>query len=339
MKRLHEVSAGACFRDPTVPYLGLSEDPSLPLRVYVLKCEGDCYYVGISPQEKILTRLSEQHDASSEFCSDYCRKNRVIGVLCVWPAASEAIEAAVFFAMLRSLAGSDWSKLGGWTQTSSKVSPLVAMHLTQAKRQLTNRCFDCGGSHHAGHRSCPGSNVNCWYKCVKCMALNNVSSRGQSTLEGASAKAAAQSEPPQRHAVAAKASPHPAPRVSPVAPLAVPQISVEPSPVDAVLKRPAGQAFQRQTPACSEDESWQRCRKKGRYGCVRDVLKAMDTVQAGKSIVHINENAPRWQTRFKWKAGEYKVGIADFSAHQSGGKKGVGCTREAMADVYKHHAR
>ena len=69
------------------------------------------------------------------------------------------------------------------------------------------------------------------------------------------------------------------------------------------------------------------------------MLKDMDTVQAGRPIMHINENAPRWRKRFKWKAGEYKAGIAEFSAHQKGGSPGVGCTREAMADVYRHHAR
>ena len=106
-----------------------------------------------------------------------------------------------------------------------------------------------------------------------------------------------------------------------------------------VFRRPAGQAFKRQAPDLSLDECWQRCRKKGRYGAVRDVLKDMDTVQAGRSIVHINENAPRWRKRFNWKAGEYKAGITEFSAHQKGGSPGVGCTREAMADVYRHHAR
>lgn len=330
MKQLYELRAHDCFRCSVVPDLHLSGDPSLPLRVYVLQCRGGCYYVGISLKEKILSRLSEQFDARSEFCSYYCKKNAPTGVLCVWPAASEAIEAAVYFEMLRSLRVSDFSKLGGWTQTSANVSPVVVMQMTQAKRQLTNRCFDCGGSHHAGHRSCQGSNLNCWYRCVNCKEKNNASARGQSTLEGA-----ANTQDLSRHvaAAAAKAAPSPSTLVPPAA------APVDAHPSGPVFRRPAGQTFKRQAPALSLDECWQRCRKKGRYGAVRDVLKDMDTVQAGKSIVHINENAPRWRTRFKWKAGEYERGIASFSAHQKGGSPGVGCTREAMADVYRHHAR
>ena len=200
---------------------------------------------------------------------------------------------------------------------------------------MKNRCFECSGPHHAKHKACPGSNQGCWYKCIYCQERNNISSRGASRAQA-----------PERAVAAAAASTTAAakavakPVLQPVA-KAVGKAAAGPPPpanLAPVLKRPAGQSFKRQAPALSLDECWERCRKKGRYGAVKDVLKDMDTVQAGKSVGHIDENAPRWSTRFGWVAGEYKKGIAEFSAHQAGGSPGVGCTREAMVDVYRHHA-
>ena len=104
-------------------------------------------------------------------------------------------------------------------------------------------------------------------------------------------------------------------------------------------KRSAGQSFQLSTSALAFDDCWDRCRKQGRYGCVRDVLGEMDTAQAGKSYRHIDENLPRWSKRYGWRAGEYKTGVSSFCGHQGGASAGAGCTAEAMADVYKHHNR
>ena len=118
MQKRSQVKADVFFRADPVPDLGLSDKAYLPLRVYVLKCSKSCYYVGISHKRNLLTRLAQQFDASSPHCSDYCKKNVPIGVLCVWPAASEAIEAAVFFGMLRALRLTDWSKLGGVSSES-----------------------------------------------------------------------------------------------------------------------------------------------------------------------------------------------------------------------------
>ena len=78
-----------------VPDLGLNECLSFPLRVYVLGCEGACYYVGIAPKEKIGDRILEQFGGATHFCEKHPPQE----VLCVWPAASEAIEAAMFFGM------------------------------------------------------------------------------------------------------------------------------------------------------------------------------------------------------------------------------------------------
>ena len=72
---------------------------------------------------------------------------------------------------------------------------------------------------------------------------------------------------------------------------------------------------------------------------MKDVLGEMDTVQAGRSHRHIDENLPRWSSRYGWRAGQYKKGISSFRGHHGGASPGAGCTAEAMADVYKHHNR
>ena len=72
---------------------------------------------------------------------------------------------------------------------------------------------------------------------------------------------------------------------------------------------------------------------------MRDVLGDMDTVQAGRSLKHIDENLPRWGSRFHWGAGQCKKNISAFAGHQGGARRGAGCTAEAMADVYQHHNR
>jgi predicted GIY-YIG superfamily endonuclease len=358
VKRPEHISWESCFRNDPVPDLLLPRNLALPLRVYVLKCADDCWYVGLSPKHKVQDRISEQFKADvSKGSSHYCQAHAPISVACVWPVAAHAMEAAFFYAMQEALCITDFRRLGGWVYTSSKPSPLDVMRLTQTKRQLSNKCFDCGGSgHYANSALCPGSNLDCYYKCLQCKAWNNVSSRGQSTLQSCAANrrdlarrgaaappSVSPSGPPSSPpASSPRASVSPSgPRSSP--PASSPRALVSPSGPPAsnppVLKRPAGQAFKRNAPALSLDGCWERCRKKGRYGAVRDVLRDMDTVQAGKSIRHIDENAPRWRTRFHWKAGEYKKGIAEFSAHQEGGSPGVGCTRQAMEDVYRHHAR
>ncbi len=327
MKQLREVTAYDVFRASIVPDLGLSGDPSLPLRVYVLQCRNGCIYVGISPKEKILSRLSEQFDARSEFCSEYCRKNVPTGVLCVWPAASEAIEAAFCLGMVRALRLSDWSKLGGWTQTSDKVSPLVVMQMTQAKRQLTNRCFDCGGSHHAGHRSCRGSNLDCWYKCVCCKERNNVSSRGQSTLKGAVAEAPPPAAP--RPAAGAKATAKAAARASAPMPAPVPR------------KRPAGAAFGEVVCKKTFDECWdgEAVRKEppppkvARYACVKDFLKEMDTIKAGSAQKTIAERLKTLAKNKHWPKGSWDY-FPEFGRQGGGGSAGVGCTRAGMQDIF-----
>ena len=94
-----------------------------------------------------------------------------------------SIEAAMFYAMQKKLfpTKKDFSKLGGWVQTSSFLLPLVAMQAEEARRQLWNVCFDCGGRHYSkasAKRDCEGDNNTCAYTCGVCEAKITINSRG-----------------------------------------------------------------------------------------------------------------------------------------------------------------
>ena len=127
-KQPHELNAATCFRVSPVPDLGLVCDESFLLRVYVLRCEGNCFYVGITPTNK-LDRIQSQFEGTA---SHFCAVNRPIEVVALLPAKCEAIEAALFYGMQQALNNKDHTKLGGFTQTSAKPSPLVVMQMEMA---------------------------------------------------------------------------------------------------------------------------------------------------------------------------------------------------------------
>ena len=54
----------------------------------------------------------------------------------------------------------DFNRLGGWVQTSVRVSSLCVMQNEQARRQLLGRCFRCGGTHGAKSPKCAGVDSN-----------------------------------------------------------------------------------------------------------------------------------------------------------------------------------
>ena len=105
-------------------------------------------------------------------------------VLLVWPAISTAVEAYVYYSYLSTMTsgvgnGSKF-RLGGWVQTSSKLSPVSAMVQEQARRQLRSQCFNCGSSDHYASK-CKAPLHGCTYKCnaVGCGSSILVTSRGQ----------------------------------------------------------------------------------------------------------------------------------------------------------------
>lgn len=155
-KQPEEISPKTIFRVRPVPALDLEANMSLPLRAHVLKCRNGKHYVGISPAHKIQTRVQGHFSEEAMDASHFCAKNPPISVLFVWPVRHEAAEAYLFFVMMQALKCTDFRNLGGFVFTSSKPSPLVVMQLEQSRRQLEDRCFTCGGGHHAKNQKCPG---------------------------------------------------------------------------------------------------------------------------------------------------------------------------------------
>ena len=96
----------------------------------------------------------------------------------VWPAVNTAVEGYVFLALLSTLPKGNVHKLGGWTQTSTEVSPLNRMIYEQERRLMRGLCFNCGGGHWASSCDRPLEGVN--YKCQSCSGNIVITSRGQS---------------------------------------------------------------------------------------------------------------------------------------------------------------
>ena len=280
------------------------------------------------------------------------------------------MEAAFFYGMQEALALSDFSKLGGWTYTSSNPSPLDVMKLRQSKRQLENKCFECGmSSHYAGSPLCRGPNLDCFYKCLQCKAINNVSSRGQSTLEAVAATTTTTAAPKAQAkaaaaAAATAASTAPAATAATVSPQAsqalassqtlgsasarsgarsrtpapapAPRSSAaSAAPAQAVLRRPAGAKFQREVSLLTFEECWEHStvRKVGRYRCCKDVLAVMDTVKAGSAMGTVAERVATIARQKSWPPGSWDR-FSQFRGHKGAGRHGVGCTKRAMKDLY-----
>ena len=325
-KQPDEITVASAFRVAPVPDLGLVNNAAYALRVYVLLCCGGRYYVGIAPRGDVRKRIRAQFAGDG---SHFCAINKPRSVLMVWPAASEAIEAAVFYGMQRTLGVSDFRKLGGWTQTSVNPSPSVVMHMKESGRQLSNRCFACGGSHHAKYKRCPGTNLDCWYKCIVCNSRNNISSRGQSTLHP---REETSMQSPLSAAVrvpAAKANAAPAPSAK-----------AQAATSHASRKRPTAEAFLHAVCPLSFDQCWDSdlVRKSGPYRSAKDFLKVMGTVWAGRAMPTVKQRVVALAETKGWPAGLHKD-LEEFRAPTGGGLHGVGCSKAAMRDVYAKFAR
>ena len=340
-KQPSEISASTVFRTRSVPDLGLEARASYPLRVYVLRCRGGCTYVGISPKGVVRERIAKQFAGEG---SHFCDVNRPIDILMTWPAASAATEAAVFFGMQEHLGLSDYRKLGGWTQTSANPSPLVVMQMTQSGRQLQNRCFNCGRSHHAKYKDCPGSNLDCSYTCMVCKAKNNISSRGQSSIDAsvaaaakaasdaAAARATATRPPPKAAAPKAVAAPSTTRVTTAAAPVVIASSSGR--------KRQARQAFSHAVCPMTFSECWEspKVRRCGRYRSTKDFLKVMDAIWAGRAQPTVGQRVRDLAVRNGWPDGAYDD-FEEFGASSGGGRSGVGCTIVAARDVYAKFAK
>ena len=172
------VGPRTAFRDAgRVPDLGLALNLKYPFRVYLLGCADDCLYAGFERAPQIGQRIRDHFDGKG---ADFTRHHAPKDILMVWPVAHAAAEAYVFSAMLSGMPGGSVHRLGGWTQTSVKPSPLCRQQYEEHRRLLCNLCFKCGGRHMA--KNCPKAVQGVEYRCPSCQGKIMISSRGQSVV-------------------------------------------------------------------------------------------------------------------------------------------------------------
>lgn len=222
-----------------MPELGLQADPSFHYRVYVIECHappgkmGPYYYVGIEHRSQIGKRLAQHWGGKGSF---YTKEYAPKTLHMVWPAANTAVEGYVFLALLSCRPAGNIEKLGGWSQTSARVSPLCAMVFEQQRRLMRQLCYNCGGSHWAS--SCPKALEGVTYKCQTCSSNIVITSRGQSQVAGPQAAPRSQAPPPPKMMPAQEVKPQK--RAAPRAPSAgpapkVPKLSVKPGSAGHVV--------------------------------------------------------------------------------------------------------
>ena len=173
------------FQKHGMPDLGLVDDPLLRYRIYCLRCTGDRYYVGLSSQDGLHDRLVKHWEKKA---CDFTTQFPPLEVVLVRPCQNRAAEAFLYYAMLEKLSGASVaSKIGGWTQTSARPSPLTCLIVKEAKRSVEGKCFICGGgSHQAGDCPRKAERDTCYYQCKGkgCSKRLYLTSRGQTPDEG-----------------------------------------------------------------------------------------------------------------------------------------------------------
>ena len=194
------------FAGTLVPDLGLAGDPNDEFRVYVL-ASGDKYYVGVEERRFLKQRLLKQIEQRG---AHWNKVYKADGVAYAMPVKNRTAEAYVYFALLAQLPSKSIDKLGGWTQTSTNLSPLSKLLCQEARRNVTGACFTCGSSSHFSYE-CKSAPQVAHYVCRRCSHVIAVTARGQ-TPAGPTASAA----PTAPAAPAAPAAPSAAPAVSPL---------------------------------------------------------------------------------------------------------------------------
>lgn len=165
-----------------VPELGLRDDMSYGGRVYVLRCAPQIvggaftHYVGYARNNKVGGRIAKQ---ARQEGAKYPEKYKPLSVELVWPVANRAAEAHVYYALVDQLPeGAVMSgRLGGWTQTLPRVSPLMRFQLKREKRMVSGQCLDCGAKCFAGECEKPVETID--YACDHCSAVLRVGNQGK----------------------------------------------------------------------------------------------------------------------------------------------------------------
>ena len=183
--RAEDVCADTAYRHKSLPdpCLQCKSESGLEFeyRVYVLECENEdgslFYYVGFEHRSQIGNRV-RQHFAGRG--AAYTQERRPRRVLLVWPVRHAAAEAYLFALLLSTLPAGSLERLGGWTQTSVRPSPLCRQQFEEQRRCMRSLCFKCGGRHFAKDCNKPVQGVQ--YKCPSCNCAILISSRGQSVV-------------------------------------------------------------------------------------------------------------------------------------------------------------
>ena len=202
-----DVDANTVFPGSLVPDLGLSGHPDDDYRVYVL-ASGDKYYVGAEERRFLRKRLLKQAEQRG---AHWNKVYKADGVAYVMPVEHRAAEAYVYYALLAQLPANSVEKLGGWTQTSTSLSPLAKLLCQEARRNVIGACFTCGSKEHFAYE-CKATPQVALYPCKQCRDVIRVTARGQTPLGPTTAVSSAPSTAAAAQAVSspsARASPEP----------------------------------------------------------------------------------------------------------------------------------
>ena len=187
------VTADTTFRGPCMPKdcFGLmggdKECKDYGGRVYVLRCmpryeNGPfVWYTGYAKTHLLKSRLGEEMTQGGT-AADFVKRNKPIQIEFVWPAASPAVEAYIYYALLARL-GADAAaagRLGGWTQTQAHPDNYNKLIIERDRRMLQGSCLGCGTGSPKWHlcRDCQKEPDTCPMTCGHCSAKLQVSSRG-----------------------------------------------------------------------------------------------------------------------------------------------------------------
>ncbi len=190
MSNFGEIDASSAFWSSALPDLGLTKNLKYPFRVYLLKCapqkQGSpfTWYVGLVHLSHLAQRMAKQMRGGCHFT----RVHPPISVEIVWPTATRAAEAMLYYAMVEKLPGAalESGRLGGWTQTSTKLSPINTMQIGREKWMLEGACLDCGKGCAFG--ACQSSEAarderKATYHCDHCAAMVRINNQGKSETE------------------------------------------------------------------------------------------------------------------------------------------------------------
>ena len=178
------------FRGPCVPDLGLRDDDDAAReyddRIYVLRCapqsEGKpfTWYVGSATKSTIADRIRTEM-TQAEKAADFCKKNRPIQVAFVWPVASPATEAYMYYAMLsgKPAGAVQRGRVGGWTSTQAAPDDFNRLMLERDRRMVEGVCLGCGKTHMARQCQDQTKHDTCDLKCGHCAAILKVTRGGR----------------------------------------------------------------------------------------------------------------------------------------------------------------